>query len=338
MVASYYLIKPLYSLCWRVLNIIKPRTETVFYCHSAVDLQNWLPVQKHLKPIAIVSDKANTRKDLRQMGYRVRALPAFPKAVIMCRVGAHKFPSRKVIKIGMTHGAYHFKRFPKAANYNLFDLYLFTSQQDLANAVKLGVKCGKVGGYPKLDPYLPAHQANATPKAKPKLLFTATYDGSGMSAIHLWLDHLAQLSGKYEVSVSLHPWMSEEIKARVAAMPGIHYVGDNPLPSISKADVCAVDRSSVIAEICALNKAMISWILPPSPRSVAEITDILERCSIRISSFIDLEEAIKQALSHPEQHQEERAKASRIFFDHLDGQAGQRSADHIIKLLPELEL
>ena len=137
MVASYYLIKPFYSLHWRILNFISPRRETVFYVHSAIDLQNWLPVQKFLAQIPLVSDKANTRKELRDMGYRVRPLPVFPKAVIMCRVATHKFPSRKVIKVGMTHGAYHFKRMPKAENYHPFSLYLFTSPQDLANAEKI---------------------------------------------------------------------------------------------------------------------------------------------------------------------------------------------------------
>ena len=338
MVASYYLIKPFYSLCWRILNLISPRRETVFYVHSAIDLQNWLPVQKYLTQIPLVSDKAHTRKELREMGYQVRPLPVFPKAVIMCRVATHKFPSRKVIKIGMTHGAYHFKRMPKAESYYPFSLYLFTSQQDLANARKIGVTCGKVGGFPKLDPYLPPPSPSPHPEGKEKLLFTATYAASGMSAIQLWLDRLGELTDAYEVYVSLHPWMDKAIKARIAAMPNVTYVHDNPLPYIAIADVCIVDSSSVIGEICALDKPMISFILHPSPRSVPEIAEILDKCSIRISTFAELPAAIERALQAPAEFQAARAEANALFFNCLDGLAGKRSAEHILKLLPELSL
>lgn len=338
MVASYYLLKPLYSLCWRILKLFKARTETVFYCHTTLDLQNWLPVQKYLKPIPLVSDKANTRKELRAMGYIVKPLPVYPKAVIMCRLAAHKFPSRKVIKIGMRHGAYHFKRMSKAGNFNLFQLYLFTSPQDLAKAKSIGVSCGEVGGFPKLDSYLAVKEAPAAPGCKKRLLFTATYDLSGMSAIHLWLERLPELTAKYDIYVSLHPWMSESIKARIAVLPGIHYVQDNPLPSICSADLCVVDTSSVIAEICALDKPLISWALGTAERSVSQITEILERCSIRISSFDELEAAIERVFTQADEHGKARAEANAIFFDRLDGKAGKRSAEHIVKLLPELKL
>ncbi|KAF5044116.1 hypothetical protein DSECCO2_495130 [anaerobic digester metagenome] len=338
MVASYYLIKPFYSLYWRILNFISPRRETVFYVHSAIDLQNWLPVQKFLAQIPLVSDKANTRKELRDMGYRVRPLPVFPKAVIMCRVATHKFPSRKVIKVGMTHGAYHFKRMPKAENYHPFSLYLFTSPQDLANAEKIGIRIGKVGGYPKLDPYLQPSSPSPHPKGKKKLLFTATYHASGMSAIQQWLNRLGDLTALYDVFVSLHPWMDKAIKAQIAALPDVTYVRDNPLPYIAIADVCIVDNSSVIGEICALDKPMISFILPPSPRSVPEIAQVLDKCSIRIETFAELPAAIERALQAPAEFQTARSEANALFFDCLDGNAGKRSAEHILKLLPELSL
>ncbi len=338
MVASYYLLKPLYSLMWRFLNLIKPRWDTVFYCHSAVDMQNWLPVQKYLKPIPIVSDKSQTRNALRNMGIKVTSLPVFPKAVIMCRVAAHKFPSRKVTKIGMTHGAYHFKRLTAAQNYNLFDLYLFTSEADLALAQNMGVSCGKVGGYPKLDPYLPVKAFSRELEAKACILFTATYDASGMSAVHLWMDRISELSDKYKVYVSLHPWMSKNIVQRILSLPNIHYVRDNPLPYLAEADVCIVDNSSIIGECCALNKSLISWKLPLAERSVPQISHLLEECSIRISTYEELVPAIEQALAHPGAQAYARQKANAIFFDSLDGLAGKRSAEHILKLLPELKL
>lgn len=338
MVASYYLLKPFYALCWRVLNLFQARRQTVFYCRSAVDMQNWLPVQKYLKPIPLVSDKRSTRSALRKMGYEVKPLPVFPKAVIMCRVSAHKFPSRKVIKIGMTHGAYHFKRMTSAKNYQPFSLYLFTSQADLKIAKERGITCGQVGGYPKLDPYLKnAKAARSEVLARPRVLFTSTYDASGMSAIHLWLERLPELVGKYDIYVSLHPWMHPDIVKQIAGMAGIHFLEDHFLPVLNSVDVCVVDSSSVIAEICALDKAMISWVLAPAARSVPQITSILERCSIRISHFDELDAAIRTAIAHPEKHAAARAQANAIFFDRLDAQAGRRSASLILNLLPELK-
>ncbi|MFA7544026.1 MAG: CDP-glycerol glycerophosphotransferase family protein [Candidatus Cloacimonadaceae bacterium] len=337
MVASYYLLKPFYSLAWRLLNLFCKRRETVFYCHSTVDMQNWLPIQKYLIPLRIVSDKAHTRKALRQMGYRVSPLPAFPKAVIMCRVASHKFPSRKVIKIGMTHGAYHFKRIGSASHYKPFSLYLYTSPKDLANAQARGISCGKVGGYPKLDPYLNQTKSSSPANAKKRIVFTATYDSSGMSGIHLWLDKLPELTGKYDIYVSLHPWMNTDIVKRITAMPNVTYLKDMPLQAIWEADACIVDSSSIIGECCAFDKPMISWKIPPTPRSVPEIEALLPTISLRISTFDELPAAIERALSNPEEQRAGRAAANAIFFDRLDGKAGERSAQKILKLLPELK-
>lgn len=337
MVASYYLLKPFYSLAWRLLNLFGKRQETVFYCHSTVDMQNWLPIQKYLKPLRVVSDKAHTRRALRQMGYRVSPLPVFPKAVIMCRVASHKFPSRKVIKIGMTHGAYHFKRMGSASHYKPFSLYLYTSAKDLANAQAKGITCGKVGGFPKLDPYLNQAPKPRPPEAKKRIVFTATYDASGMSGIHLWLDRLPELTDKYDIYVSLHPWMSAEIVKRIESMPGITYLKDVPLQAIWEADACIVDSSSIIGECCAFDKPMISWILPPTPRSVPEITELLPSISLRINTFDELPAALERALSYPAEFKAGRDAANATFFDRLDGKAGKRSAQEILKLLPELK-
>jgi len=338
MVFSQIILRPFYALAIRILGIIRERRETVFYCHTPVDMQNWLPVQRHLKPIRIVTDKAATYRYLKDAGYAPGKLPAFPKAVIMCRVAAHKFPSRKVMKIGMTHGAYHFKRFSSAKHFTPFSLYLFTSERDLQNAIQAGIRCGKVGGFPKLDPYMPvAHQDNPT-GSKPRLLFTATYDKSGMSAISLWIDRLPELTADYEISVSVHPWMNPDYIARLKAMPEIHFITDNPLPYIHNADICIVDRSSIIAECCAFDKSMISWSIPPSARSLKHIDDIIREISVQVESFDELRLAIQALLADPHKHAAARQKAKSIFFDTLDGQAGLRSANEIIKLIPELRL
>lgn len=340
MVLSYYLLKPFYSLAWRVLNLFRKRQETVFYCHTSVDMENWLPVQKYLKPLRVVTDKSNTYKALKRSGIKISRLPAFPKAVIMCRVSSHKFPSAMVIKIGMTHGAYHFKRMTSAKNYGPFSLFLFTSKRDLENAKKNGVTVGKVGGFPKLDPYLPIKQTDMKDieNRKARILFTATYDESGMSAIQHWLPHLPELTDKYEIYVSVHPWTSKAYIDALKAIPGMKYIEGSPLPYIQKADLCVVDTSSILAECTAFGKPLISWILPDSPRMVPEIKEILEQISIRIKDFSELASAIDKVLAEPDLYRKERAWANTIFFDSLDGKAGRRTAQAITKLLPELKL
>lgn len=340
MVLSYYLLKPFYSLAWRTLNLIQKRRETVFYCHTPVDMENWLPVQKYLKPIRVVTDKKNTYRTLMNRGIKVSRMPIFPKAVIMCRVSAHKFPSRGVLKIGMAHGAYHFKRMTSAKNYRPFSLYLFTSKRDLENAQKAGVSSGKVGGFPKLDPYLPVKHNDAEDirLRRVRVLFTATYDQSGMSAIRLWLPHLSSLTARFEIYVSVHPWTKQEYIDKIKAIPQLHFIEGNPLSYIQKADLCVVDTSSIIAECTALGKPLISWIVPDAPRTVPEINEILDKISIRIKDFSELIPAIEKVIAQPGMFSKERAWANTIFFDPLDGKAGKRSAHTISKLLPELKL
>lgn len=338
MVLSYYLLKPFYSTYYRLLNLFSKRKEVVFYCHTLVDMENWLPVQKHIKPIDIVTDKRAVYKELKKQGFKVRRMPAFPKAVIMCRVSAHKFPSSKVMKIGMTHGAYHFKRFSSAKYYSYFARYLFCSAKDLENAEKAGIKCGKIGGYPKLDPYLKQPIAKREEEAKPRVIFTATYDKSGMSAIGHWVDRLSELTHDYDVYVSVHPWTSPEYIQILRDTPGITFIEGTPLPYVQKADVCIVDTSSITAECSAFDKAIISWKLPPAPRSIPEVLTLIADISIQIESFEELVPAIRRALDHPGEYAQKRAEANEIFFDALDGEAGKRAAAQILELLPELRL
>ena len=336
MVFSYYLFKPLYSFWWIVLNLLKKRQETVFYCHSLVDLEIWEPVQKYLQPIPIVTDKKTTRKELDKRGYKCRSMPVFPKGVIMCRVSAHKFPCDKVKKIGMMHGAYHFKRITSNKNYHPFTRFFFTSVKDLEIAQQIGVKCGFVAGYPKLDPYI----NNPPPKieGKPKVLFTATYDKSGMSAIQRWVDRVKELTDNFEVYVTLHPWMSKHYQDAIRSTPGIFYIEEESnLPYLVKCDVCIVDRSSIIADCCAFDKPMISWSIPVTKRTVNEIEEILKDCSIMVNSFNELIDAISVVLANPADKSEARKRGAKIFFDSLDGKAGMRTACEIGKILPELK-
>jgi hypothetical protein len=335
-VFSYYLARPFYSLVWRIMKSFGKCRHTVFYCHTPVDMEIWLPVQKHLKAIPVVTDKRRTYKELRAAGYQCRMLPAFPKAVVMCRVASHKFPSSRVIKIGMNHGAYHFKRMTAAANYKPFSLFMFTSPRDLANAQKRGVTCGKAVGFPKLDPWLGQPAKPGT--GKPRVLFTATYDASGMSAVHLWADRLGEIIDEFEIYVTLHPWIGKHYAEQIRNTPGVHFIeGESPLPYIRDCDVCIGDTSSILAECCAFDKPLVTWILPSNASTVPEVISTLERCSLRIRNFDELLPAIKHCLDNPGEKQWERRRACQMFFGQLDNRAGERAAAAIMELLPELK-
>ena len=236
----------------------------------------------------------------------------------------------------MNHGAYHFKKMTSAANYRPFTLFFFSSKQDLANAEAAGVTCGKAVGYPKLDPYYNFKKVKSS--NKPIIVFTATYDKSGMSAIHLWVDKLESLTEKYDIYVTLHPWMSRKYVKIIKNTEGVKLIEEeSPLKYIAESDVCIGDTSSILAECCALDKPIITWKVPTSERTVPEIEEILARCTWQIATFEELEPAIERCLAHPEELQDERKEASAIFFDELDGKAGFRVANEILKILPELE-
>ena len=131
----------------------------------------------------------------------------------------------------MRHGPYHFKRMTKAANYNQFDLFMFSSSKDLEMAVDIGVKVGKAIGFPRLDPALDGSigpediaSLSSTLNLKPglpTLLFTATWSKSGMSAVDKWYDRLDAFTSQYNVLVTLHPWTESKYRDAIYSTEGL---------------------------------------------------------------------------------------------------------------------
>lgn len=347
MVFSYHLSKYPYRLIYKLLKLLGKAGQTVFYCREIQDWEAFEPVQKHLKPLGIVSNKPEVRKYFRKQGIRVRGLPVFPKAVIMARHSCYKFPSAEIIKIGLRHGPYHFKKMTRAENYNQFNLYLMTSRDDVAEGEKTGINCAVAVGYPKLDPalsrtysreFLQQLSQRAGIKAdKPILLFSATWLGSGMSALLAWCDRLGELKDHYNLIVTLHPWIGEEYRRRVQA-GGAYLIEGNHIPYIYLADIVIGDTSSLLAEACALDKPIITWQTGRARRSLEKIDQILRSISLRIDGWEQLQPAIERLLRDPELLRSARAEANKLMFDELDGRAGKRAAREICKLIPELKL
>jgi hypothetical protein len=347
MVFSYYLYRIPYTIIYKILNSWKKTLPVVFYCPSYLDWEIFQPVQKFLQPLPILTDNRQTEALFLRQKRTVYRMPFFPKAVIMCRHSCHKFPAKDIIKIGMRHGPYHFKRLTKAANFNLFDLYLMTSEADQEAAEKIGVNCSKSVGFPKLDRAFNGELNEETlqeyylkakiDKAKKTILFTATWIESGMSAFFKWSERVGELSDTFNIIVSLHPWIDKQHRQVISSTPGIFFIEkEETLPYIMISDYCVGDTSSILGECCALNKPIITFRCEIGKRGLEEIEEIIDSISLRIERFEELLPAIEKYEAFPGLREKERAAANRIMFDKLDGKAGLRAAEEIVKLLPEL--
>ena len=339
MVFSEFLYRIPYSLVWQMRKLFNRLEPVVFYCGDPLDHFVFEPVGKHLGEILYVTDKKAVKEFLKTKGIQFKSLPVFPKAVIMARHATHKFPCMSIIKIGMRHGAYHFKKMTSAASYNRFNLYLMTSQSDVEAGIKLGIKSAKAVGYPKLDPAFDGTLDEQTLEQmrrhnKPTVLFTATYDASGMSAVNLWYDKLHNLTDKYNILVTTHPWVDRKFAAVIKNTTDVHYIDDfDILPWLKLADVMVGDTSSILAECCALDKPIITFRIEKAKRSLDEIERIIDSISYRITDFNELTEKLDYAVLHKDDLKEARAQANALFFDILDGKAAERAADEIKRLL-----
>jgi CDP-glycerol glycerophosphotransferase (TagB/SpsB family) len=348
MVLSYYLRKCPYSFVWHVLRLFGRNPTLVVYCSAPLDYVVLSPIAKYLPPVPWVAKDRRTATYLRQRGLRPRRTPSFPRAVIMCRHAAHRFPIGRIVKIGFRHGAYHFKSFAKARYYNAFDVYFVTSQREAEEATAAGVTVARAVGFPKLDPAFDGtyddaklrqlrREAGLDPEKK-VVLFSATWDKSGMSAIHKWIDLVEPLAERYNVLITVHPWTSGRYVARLRRMTAVHFVEDpNVIPFLLLADVLVGDTSSIIAEFCALDKPIVTFRVPETGRTVPRIVEMLDQISLRIEDPGDLERAIEESLSAPAVRGEQRRRVAEAMLGSLDGQAGRRAARAITELVPRLD-
>lgn len=343
MVFSEFIYRIPYTIVWHLRKLAGIEMPVLFYVGEYIDYLCYFSIQRHLPSISVVSDNSILRKRLKAEGVSCKALPCYPSAVIMCRHATHKFPCKAIIKIGMRHGAYHFKRMTKARNYNQFDLYLFSSKDDLEAAQKIGVNVGINAGFPRLDI---AFDKDVIKKAellkqqahKPCILFTATWDKSGMSGIHKWYDKLHILSSKYQIFVTYHPWTDARYIRHLQAYKDIELIEeDNLYPNILASDVVIGDRSSLLAECSALQKPIIVFKTPLAKRSLEEIEELIKMFSIQIESFDQLPETIERVLSNAATLFPERERANRIMFDTIDARAGKQAAKLIKEFIPSLK-
>lgn len=324
---------------------MKKPIQTMFYCGTAIDYAVFQSVHIRRPDIKIIAKKKSVQKELLDK-FNVKSClyPAFPDIVIMARHSARKFPEPKMKKIGMRHGAYHFKDFVTSRRYNAFDKYLVTSENEVRLGSKVGIKTAFPVGFPKLDP---AFDGTITQKQlddlkkslninrnKPTIIFTATWEGSRMSAVARWVEKLDQLTKDYNVLVTLHPWVSKDRYEIVKRTENVYLIESRDiLPYLMISDVMIADMSSIIAEFCALNKPLITFKIYEGKRMCQEIVDMLEEISFRVDTFEELKEKLKLAVSNPNEHSQKREHYNKVMFDQLDGKASKR----VVAVISEME-
>ena len=349
MVLSYYLLKIPYTIVWEVRNILGLNKDVMLYCANALDYQIFSPVQKHIEhDVKVIAKDKKAQQELAQIGVESVLYPAFPKGIIMCRQAGYKFPANRMLKVGMRHGAYTFKPFANTKGYNLLDYFYMTSNREVERAKAKGINCGIAIGFPKLDPFFDGsitsdqvseiHAEAAIDTSRPTLLFTATWNNSGISAVNIWFDQLASLTKKYNILVTVHPWTSAEIKHKIATTKGVYLIKTvDVVPFIKVADICIGDTSSILAECCALNKPIITFKVDDGKRTDKEVKQLISEFTTQINSFDELDKQIEFILSNPDMKKVQRANANKIMFDTLDGKAGLRAANHLKTIFPSLD-
>jgi len=340
MIVSGYLLKIPYWLVWQLKRLRGKLVDLVFYLDLEQDyyiIENILPHLSH--PYRLAARNHHLAEKFKEKGIGVDVWPVFPKVLVMSRHAFHRFPISKITKIGLRHGPYHFKKMIASKKYNLFDLFLFTSQHEADVAKQLGINSAIAGGYPKLDAFRQketiAFAKQLTEKSffrkdKKTLLFTATWAQSGMSAVDKWIDQLPLLKKEYNLLVSLHPLMDKSYEEKVRNIDDIFFATPEVLPAcMLAADFLVSDTSSVIAEFCALNKPIITFKVTQGHRLTPEITAMIRDVSLQIDSVEELVGAINDYESNTDLKKTERQKWNKLFYDDPDAIQGKRAANII---------
>ncbi|MBW6479430.1 MAG: CDP-glycerol glycerophosphotransferase family protein [Bacteroidales bacterium] len=337
MVISGWIIKFPYWLCWQIKQLSGQLTPVVFYVDSEHDYFIVEHILPHIEfPYRIVARNQKVVAMLAGYGIQASAWPAYPRILVMARHAFHRFPIKAIKKIGMKHGTYHFKKMIHPKKYNEFDLYLFTTGDETKMAARMGIQHGVEAGQPKLDAFSHPRTREMSEEiskldffdpAKHTLLFTTTWDKSGLSAIDLWIDKLPELSKRYNILVSLHPMMSVYYFEKIRAMQDIYFTDSYHLPaSMLLADFLISDTSSVMGEFCALDKPIITFAVEKGWRLTPEIKEMIKEISIQIREAGELDHAVDQYQSDKELKRASRLHWRKVFYGETEGSQGLKAA------------
>ena len=132
--------------------------------------------------------------------------------------------------------------------------------------------------------------------------------------------------------------MGETYKEQLRRDTRIHFIEDfQILRHIMLADVCIGDTNSLLAEFCMLDKPIITFRVQSTPRTMPDITALIENISERIDTFDEVGPAVERVLAGPEQLAGKRREAVRTTLGQPDGKAGLRAAKYMVGIVPELK-
>ncbi len=337
-----YLLPLLYWPMWKMASLLGRAIPLAFYAADPLDYEMFLPIQKHLKQtVECIAANSKTAAYFKKNKIPFRRYPAFPRAVIMGRHEAYKFPVKKMIRIGFDHGLYQFKRWTSPRYYNQFDVYFVSSEHQAQIAAQKGIRTVRAVGYPKLDKAFDGSiglndlrelkKKLGLDSAKPTIIFTSTWDVGGLSAITRWIGRVGELTERYNILLTAHPWTKPRLLEQLKRIPGTFFLQESDVtPYLMLSDVFVGDYNSLIGEFCALDKPIITFrVRQDSSRALPEVQKMIADISLQVDSFDEIPQAIEHCLRYPNEKQAARQKANRILFMALDGQAGKRAADII---------
>jgi CDP-glycerol glycerophosphotransferase (TagB/SpsB family) len=165
------------------------------------------------------------------------------------------------------------------------------------------------------------------------LLFTATWEKSGLSAIKKWYNKLDRISDYYNILVTVHPWIDKSIIEKIKKTKNVFFIEENDLSIyLLMSDIMIADTSSIIAEFNALNKPIITFKVDAKGRLTDEIVEILNKLTVRIDTFDDLV-SILEAKDIYNVDADLSNKYNQIFFDFPLGNHGLKAAQVITNFL-----
>jgi CDP-glycerol glycerophosphotransferase (TagB/SpsB family) len=341
MTLSYYIFKIPYSLFWTIKKKLRKKSVIAYYCDNETDYEIFKNME--LENIIYIAKNKATYQFLTTKGLKVNLLPAFPDVVIMARHALHKFPSPKIIKIGLRHGPYHFKQMVNAAKYNAFDLFLMTSEKEVEIAEKMAIISSVSGGYPKLDSFKQAERIKKSKELfqsfhfslqRKTLLFSSTWDDSGISAVQKWIDKIETLTENFNIMVTLHPKMSKKYVKKLNNNVNIRIVQpDILIECMMMADFLISDTSSIIGEFCTLDKPIITFKIEPDKRLTPTIANMIADISLQIDNFRELEGAIGKYEQNSDLKKTNRNKWNQIMFDDVNISHGKKATEIILSFL-----
>jgi CDP-glycerol glycerophosphotransferase (TagB/SpsB family) len=209
-----------------------------------------------------------------------------------------------------------------------FDLYCTTGAGDTqafeAKARELGHFAVRETGWPKLDPFMREHGANAPApqRAQPVILYHSTFSPS-WSAAPILYDTIRDLSrsGRWRWIVTLHPKTDPEIVARYRALEGEYLrfaTEDNILDLFAQVDMMISDTSSALNEFLLTYKPVVTY---KNRRPGPQLIDI--------DSPEKLLPSIERALSRPPELMAEIRKYADSIHPYRDGRSSERVLDAV---------